>query len=206
MKKSIINFSILLVTIFTVHSQTIVKMNLPQQAKEALKVVVLFDEEVPGGMTVVLGLMGYQLNGGLSPYTYEWYQNGNLIGTNDIVSLVPANGDQVTLKVKDKNRCYSQSSINMKVRGLQNDGKDDLSGGISVLPTFITNQQIHIKLPSLKTNDEALIRFLDMSGKILLTENIIKSGTIHFDLPSGNYFVSVRTNEFQVVEKIVVKN
>jgi len=206
MKKAILYLSLILMTLQTGFSQTVVKMNLPQQAKEALKVVVLFDEEVPGGMTVVLGLMGYQLNGGLSPYTYEWYQNSKLIGTNDIVSLVPANGDQVTLKVKDKNRCYSQSSVNMKVRGIKPEGTEDVSGGINVFPTLVTNQQIQIKLPALKPNDEALIRFMDLNAKVLISKNIRESQTLHFDLPSGSYFVSVRTGEFQLVKKIVVND
>lgn len=206
MKKIAIYISLMVISIQAIMTQTVVKMNLAQQAKEALKVVVLFDEEVPGGMTVVLGLTGYQLNGGMSPYTYEWYQNSKLIGTGDIVSLVPANGDQVTLKVKDKSRCYSQSSINMKVRGLKQDGTDDISGGISVFPTFVTNQQIQIKLPVLKPDDEALIRFMDLNAKVLITKNIKESRTIHFDLPPGSYFVSVRTNEFQLVKKIVVNN
>lgn len=206
MKKLIINISILIASTCAGYSQTIVKMNLPQQAKEALKVVVLFDEEVPSGMTVVLGLMGYQLNGGISPYTYEWYQNEKLIGTNDIVSLIPANGDKVTLKVKDKNRCYSQSSISMKVRGQLKNEDDDITGGITVLPTFVTNKLIKINLPRLKTGEQALIRFMDLSGKILNTTNIQESQTLDLSLPTGSYFVSVRTDEFHFVEKIIIKN
>ena len=205
MKKAILYISLIFVTIQTSFSQTIVKMNLPQQANEALKVVVLFDEEVPGGMTVVLGLMGYQINGGKAPYTFQWYQNGNLIGSEDVVSLVPANGDQLTLKITDKNRCFSQSSVKMKVKSVLEKDKEDLSGGIKIYPTQISDHQIQIMLPNLEVSETALIRFIDMSGKVKISNSISESQRVNLDLPSGSYFVSVMTNQFHKVEKIVVK-
>ncbi len=205
MKKAILYISLIFVTIQTGISQTIVKMNLPQQAKESLKVVVLFDEEIPGGMTVVLGLMGYQVNGGTAPYSFEWYQNGKLIGKEDVVSLIPANGDQLTIKVTDKNRCFSQSSVRMKVKSVLENEKEDFSGGIKIYPTLISDRKIHISLPKLKVNETALVRFIDMSGKVKTSNSILESQAINFELPSGSYFISVVTDEFHKVEKIVVQ-
>jgi len=189
---------------FLLNAQTIVKMNLPPQAKEALKVVVLFDEEVPGGMTVVLGVMGYRVFGGIEPFSFEWYRNGTLIGTGDIVSFVPANGDQLNLKVTDKNRCYSQSSVIMKVKSIIENEKEDVSGGISVSPTIITDNYLHISLPDAVTGLNALVRFIDLNGKVLLKSTITKSCGLQPELPAGVYFVSVQTGEFHKVEKIIV--
>lgn len=205
MNKTILFISLIFAIIQTSFSQTIVKMNLPQQANEALKVVVLFDEEVPGGMTVVLGLMGYQINGGKAPYTFQWYQNGNLIGSEDVVSLVPANGDQLTLKITDKNRCFSQSSVKMKVKSVLEKDKEDLSGGIKIYPTLISDNQIQIMLPKLEVNETALVRIIDMSGKVKISNSISESKRVNLELPSGSYFVYVMTNQFHKVEKIVVQ-
>ncbi len=187
------------------NAQTIVKMNLPPQAKEALRVVVLFDEEVPGGMTVVLGVMGYQVYGGIAPFHFEWHLNGTLIGTNDIISFVPANGDQVSLKVTDKNRCHSQSSVIMKVKNNFNDEKEDVSGGIQVAPTLVTDKYLHISLPTTMIGKDALVRIIDSSGKVLLGSTITESSRLQLDLPSGAYFVSVQTVEFHKVERILLQ-
>jgi len=206
MKKIIVYISLIIVTIQTSISQTIVKMNLPQQAKELLKVVVLFNEEVPSGMPVILGLMGYQVNGGMSHYKFEWYQNDKLIGNQDIITLTPANGDKLTLKVIDKNRCLSQSSISMKVKNMIENDKEDLSGGISIFPTLVKSDEINVKLPQLKPIEFALIRIFDMGGKEVYSTNITKSQAVHFNLTSGNYFVSVRTDYFHFVERIFVQH
>jgi len=206
MKKIILYISLIIVTLQSGISQTIVKMNLPQQAKESLRVVVLFNEEVPSGMPVVLGLMGYQVSGGMAPYIFEWYQNDKLIGSQDIVTLTPSNGDKLTLKVIDKNRCLSQSAVSMKVKNMVDNGKDDLSGGISVLPTLVRSNQIHVKLPQLKSTETALVRIFDMDGKEVYSTNILKSQPVDFNLAVGNYFVSVRTDEFHFVERIFVQH
>ena len=66
MKKTII-IAITVVSILFCPAQTVVKMKMPAQANEPLKVVVLFEEPVPEGMPVVLGLMGYNITGGMAP-------------------------------------------------------------------------------------------------------------------------------------------
>jgi len=189
----------------TLQAQTIVKMNLPPQSKEALKVVVLFDEEVPGGMTVVLGVMGYQVFGGIAPFSFEWYQNGTLIGTEDIISLIPANGDQLSLKVTDKNRCFSHSSVIMKVKSIIENQDEDIAGGIKVFPTLIADNLLQISLPSSLIGQPASVRFIDTSGKIMVRHSITTSTRISVDLPVGTYWVSVMTDEFHKVERIIVQ-
>ena len=114
MKKIIITF-IAAIAFMLCNAQTVVKMNLPPQAKDPLKVTVLFDEEVPEGMPVVLGLMGYSVSGGIAPYTFEWMQNGKVIGTSDVVIVTPAKGDKIELKATDKNKCYSTMAFSLKV-------------------------------------------------------------------------------------------
>ncbi len=114
MKRTII-IGITIVSILFSPAQTVVKMKMPAQANEPLKVVVLFEEPVPEGMPVVLGLMGYNITGGMAPYTYQWIQNGTTIGSGDVVIITPKKGDKFELKATDRNRCYSTQSFSLKV-------------------------------------------------------------------------------------------
>lgn len=204
MKKHILTL-MLTAFLFVGFSQTIVKMNVPKQSKEPVKVVVLFDEPVPEGMPVVLGLMGYTVTGGVEPYTYEWVQNGTVIGTGDIVVITPQKGDRFELKATDKNRCYSVSSFTMKVIPRMK-VTDKQAGEYKVYPTLVKNEQIHIELPRLEKPLQAFIRIFDMKGAVKHSEFIDGSSTVHCTLPDGAYFVSVKTDDFQKVEKIIVQH
>src|SRR5690606_6259664 len=107
--KRILTLALSFIAVHAALAQTGVKMEVPPQAQEPLAVVVLFDEQVPEGIPVVLGLMGYDVTGGIEPYTYEWIQHGTVIGTGDIVVITPAKGDKFELNATDKNRCHSVS-------------------------------------------------------------------------------------------------
>ena len=201
--KNIILTYILSVLCVGVFAQTIVKMDLPPQAKEPLSVVVLFNEEVPEGMPVVLGLMGYKVTGGILPYTYEWLQNGTVVGTSDIVVITPAKGDRFELKAMDKNRCYSTTSFSMKVISRYKNPNDD---GYKVFPTIITGGEINVVLPKRADPLIANVRIFDLKGMLHYHSMITGSTIINCDLPDGTYFVSLQTDDFHKVEKIKIQN
>lgn len=204
MKKTISILLVLFLTIFT-NAQTIVKMTMPEQAQEPLKVVVLFDEEVPEGMPVVLGLMGYNVIGGLEPYTYEWHQNGNLIGTGDVVVITPAKGDNFELKATDKNRCYSTTSFSMRViRKIDNPSGNETA--YKIYPTLVKNDIIHIELPKSDNTLNANVRIFDLKGNLLYQNFVNESYTLNCHLMNGAYFVSVKTDDYHKVEKIIVQH
>src|SRR5680860_816539 len=97
-------------TVSGISAQTVVKMDMPEQADFPLEVVALFDEEIPEGIPVVLGLMGYDVEGGITPYSFEWTQNGDVVSTTDIVIFTPAKGDDLSLTISDKNKCRATTS------------------------------------------------------------------------------------------------
>ncbi len=201
----------LIIILFTLcglslQSQTIVKMAVPTQAKDPVKVVVLFDEAVPEGIPLVLGLMGYDVIGGIKPYTFEWLQNGKQIGTNDIVVITPAKGDQITLKATDKNRCFSVTSFNMKVIANTPKELNDKENSVGVYPTIIKNDEINIFLPSAIENTQALVRIIDMNGRFLYRSFISGSTSIKYQLADGNYFVSIKIADINKVERIIVQH
>ena len=206
MKKSISTL-VLLISLSAIYSQTIVKMNVPPQAKKPLKVTVLFDEEVPEGMPVVLGLMGYKVTGGIEPYSYEWLQNGKVIGTGDIVVITPAKGDRFELKATDKNRCYSVNSFSMRVIGrIEKEDKESQNSEYKIYPTWVKNDRINIELPETETPIKARVRIFDMKGTVHYQSFITGSDVVNCKLTDGTYFVSVQTDDFHKVEKIIVNH
>jgi hypothetical protein len=195
----------LTIVLFAVNSQTIVKMSVPKQSEEPVKVVVLFDEEVPEGMPVVLGIMGYNVTGGLEPYTYEWIQNGNVVGTGDIVVITPSKGDQFTLKAIDKNRCFSSTPFKMKTISKAKWESRQVDA-IKVYPTIVKNNIINIIFPQTENPQNAQIRLLDIKGSVLIETFTSDNYIIDKYLPDGTYFISVKTDDFNKVEKIIVKH
>ena len=204
MKKTIITF-LSFAAIMLCSAQTVVKMNMPPQAKDPLKVTVLFDEEVPEGMPVVLGLMGYSVSGGMTPYTYEWMQNGKVIGTGDVVIVTPAKGDKIELKATDKNKCYSTMAFSLKVISRSPGANNQKNDSYTISPTLVKNGIIHIGLPDAENKLKANVRIFDTNGALKHQSFITGSSDITFGLPTGNYFVSVQTNVFHKVEKIIVQ-
>ena len=204
MKKIIITF-IAAIAFMLCNAQTVVKMNLPPQAKDPLKVTVLFDEEVPEGMPVVLGLMGYSVSGGIAPYTFEWMQNGKVIGTSDVVIVTPAKGDKIELKATDKNKCYSTMAVSLKVISRSPGANNQKNDSYTISPTLVKNGIIHIGLPDAENKLKANVRIFDTNGALKHQSFITGSSDITFGLPTGNYFVSVQTNVFHKVEKIIVQ-
>ena len=204
MKKTIITF-LSFAAIMLCSAQTVVKMNMPPQAKDPLKVTVLFDEEVPEGMPVVLGLMGYSVSGGMTPYTYEWMQNGKVIGTSDVVIVTPAKGDKIELKATDKNKCYSTMAFSLKVISRSPGANTQKNDSYTISPTLVKNGVIHIGLPDAENKLKANVRIFDTNGTLKHQTYITESTDITCALLPGNYLVSLQTNVFHEVEKIIVQ-
>ena len=205
MKKTIITF-LSFAAIMLCSAQTVVKMNLPPQAKDPLKVTVLFDEEVPEGMPVVLGLMGYSVSGGMTPYTFEWMQNGKVIGTSDVVIVTPAKGDKIELKATDKNKCYSTMAFSLKVISRSPGANTQKNDSYTISPTLVKNGVIHIGLPDADNKLKANVRIFDTNGTLKHQTYITESTDVTCALLPGNYFVSLQTDDFHKVEKIIVNH
>ncbi len=200
-----IKYFLLLGTLFimnNISAQTVVKMDMPEQADEPLNVVALFDEELPEGIQVVLGLMGYEVEGGTTPYLFEWLLNGEVISTTDIAVFTPGKGDDLTLKVIDNNKCRATTSFNLKVAsipGTDSEDKDD----IKIYPTIV-NEYIHFEFPS-SNGDKAWMRIFDINGKLIQENYLSESMDINIGLISGTYFVSLKIGDRNKVQKIIAQ-
>ncbi len=201
-----IQIFLILVSMFlwnSISAQTIVKMDLPQQSDQPIKVVALFDEEIPQGIPVVLGIMGYDIEGGITPFLFEWLLNGAVVSTNDIVIFTPKKGDDLSLKVTDNNKCRATTSFNLKIAGISPNPNTEEDEKIEVYPTVVTNY-IWIKLPELE-NKKALMRIFNLAGQVVHQESLTKSTELNVNLSPGTYFVSIRAGEIHKVEKIIVR-
>ncbi len=198
--RTIYTFLLLLVlSSSSLFSQTVVTMDMPEQSDKKLQVVALFDEEIPEGVPVVLGLMGYDIEGGLQPLSYSWLLNGEVISTNDIVIFTPSKGDDLALSVTDKNKCTSTTSFNLKFTQIDKESTTE----ISVYPTLV-NDFVHIDYPTQEENT-ALVRIFNSSGKIVLQNTLSECSDLNIKLAPGVYFISVRVGVQHKVEKIIVQ-
>jgi hypothetical protein len=186
-------------TMIGISAQTVVKMDMPEQADEALKVVALFEEEIPTGIPVVLGLMGYEVEGGFTPYLFEWLLNNKVISTNDVVIFTSQKGDELELKVTDNNKCRASTYFKLKFATIEQAKSDS----IAIYPTIVKDK-IQIWLPE-KSDVQALVRVFDVTGKMVHKQTIWNSTGITPSLASGTYFVSVRTTNEHKVGKIIVE-
>jgi hypothetical protein len=181
-------------------SQTVVKMNMPSQPKEQLKVVALFEEEIPESIPVVLGILGYNITGGKAPFQYEWQQNGTTISKNDVAIVTPAKGDVLVLKVTDSAGCSSSTSFNLKVASRTNFQPATDDGSISIYPTVVEN---YINVENRLDNKETTIRVFSINGEIVAGQIFTGSTKILADWAPGIYFVSVQTSKNHILKKIV---
>ena len=187
-------------------AQVIVKMDLPPQAEQPLAVKVLFEEEVPEGMPVVLGLVGYRISGGVQPYSYEWIQNGKVVGTGDVVVITPAKGDVFELKATDKNKCHSLTSFSLKVIQRVSTEANPVGRNIRIYPSIVQDDVFHIEVPEHLRSAGVWVRFFDVKGLKLYETVLHCSTSLKHLLPDGIYFVSVSNVEVHRVEKIIVKH
>lgn len=184
-------------------AQTVVKMDMPPQADQPLKVVALFDEEIPEGIPVVLGLMGYDVEGGITPFQYEWMLNGEIASTSDVVIFTPSKGDDLSLNVIDNNKCKATTSFNLKVASLRQNPDKEGFEGINIYPTVIQNF-INVAFEPIP-GKLALVRIFDMQGKVVHQEVSPQSIELNVNLSAGTYFISVRIGNLHKVEKIIAQ-
>lgn len=200
LKNIILLFSVL--TLNSISAQTVVKMDMPEQSDQPLKVVALFDEEIPEGIPVVLGIMGYDVEGGIDPYLFEWMLNDEVISTSDIAIFTPSKGDDLSLKVTDNNKCRATTSFNLKVASISGN-ETESEDNINIYPTVVSNY-IHLEFPS-SNEKKAWLRILDVTGKLVHQEYISESKDVNIELTPGIYFVSLKIGDINKVQKIIAQ-
>lgn len=191
---------ILLLLFSNLTAQTVVKMDMPPQADQPLQVVALFDEELPEGVPVVLGLMGYDIAGGITPYFYEWLLNGEVISTSDVAIFTPHVGDDLVLTVTDNNVCSASTAFNLKIAEIPGPEQNE-NDFVRIFPTMVRNE-IQIEFDG-SPQQESLVRIFSVSGKMVFEQTTTESILIHPILEPGIYFVSVKSGVLHKIEKII---
>jgi hypothetical protein len=201
--KKIYTFTIALFLLSTSlpKAQTVVKMDMPEQAEFPLEVVALFDEEIPEGIPVVLGLMGYDITGGMEPYQFEWMLNDEVISTTDMAVFTPQQGDDLALRITDNNICSTSTAFNLKISSLPHHGNDS-DNFIRIFPTLVKSE-IQIEFTG-SPHPNALLRIFNMGGKKVWEQHLGGNTRLFPALNPGTYFVSVRSGNRNKVEKIIV--
>jgi hypothetical protein len=199
MKKSLI--TIMLSVFFTVilSGQTIVKMAMPPQPEEALSATTLFDEEIPLEVPTYLGPMGYNVTGGLAPYTWKWLENDEILSTNDIAMITPTGGNTYSVAVVDKNNCSVTLPINISSKGLKNKGPE----GKWIVFSSGFDKNITIKLND-SVKEEVTIQLIDIKGVKHFESRIAGDTTIPLNIGPGVYLVYVQGKNLRYVQKIIV--
>ncbi|OJV39358.1 MAG: hypothetical protein BGO29_07690 [Bacteroidales bacterium 36-12] len=182
-------------------SQTYVRMRMPQQSERALEVITLFSEDLPVGIPVVLGVIGFDISGGDEQYTLEWLQNDSLLAVGDIAVITPKEGKTYSLKVSDNSGCYAQEfftiSSKAKVKSAYFDGLVD------IYPTVISNELSVIVKGFLPLDTR--IRIFSTEGKLCLDQQLVNSFVAGINWNSGVYYVVITADELHQVTKIIVK-
>jgi hypothetical protein len=198
--KTIITFFLCELIIFTFFSQTVVKMSMPPLPDEPLNVITLYDEGLPLNTTVVLGAIGYSVTGGTAPYTFQWLKNEVVFATGDIAVLKPESGTNYSLKITDKNNCFTVMSINV-------DATKNVSSAfnkrILVTPTYVIDK-IAVSFVDI-IPDKSTVRIFDGKGILHLQTEITGNGYIPLQLQKGTYYVVIEYNKEFVAEKIIVQ-
>jgi len=172
------------------------------QADQPLSVVALFDEKMPEGIPVVLGLMGYDVEGGIAPYIFEWQLNGEVISTSDIAVFTPRKGDDLVLSVSDNNHCRASTAFNLKA-AIVPKNPDEGEEGIKVYPTVFTHE-VFVQFPEI-AHEKALVRIFNMQGIMFYQGYLHESAGIPLDLTPDTYFISVKTGDKHKVERIIAQ-
>ncbi len=176
-------------------------MRMPAQSENALSIATLYNEALPTGVSIVLGVVGYEISGGTAPYQYEWLKNNQIITTGEIAVIVPEKDMNYVLRVKDKNGCSVENAIN--VSSSAKVAKNYLSETVKInLSQF--SHQLSVDFKSF-VPENITVSIFDLQGKLHTKQAIHESTIIPVQLSFGVYLVVVGNGQLYHVQKIMVK-
>ncbi|MFZ4583531.1 MAG: T9SS type A sorting domain-containing protein, partial [Paludibacter sp.] len=156
-----------------------------------------------GSVLLVLGIIGFSIQGGNEPYTYTWLKDNVVIGNGTTIVVTPVSGSTYSLSVTDKNGCVVSHSLNVStIKKVSNSGPNTLK--VRIFPTIVS-KQINIELKDFIPQN-CLLKIFDMNGNIHYTQQLSESTTIYPTLSTGTYFLVIDAAGKYFVEKIVVNN
>jgi hypothetical protein len=142
------------------------------------------------------------VSGSLSPYTYQWFKNGQPLSTTT-PSLTGLGVGSYVLLVTDANGCTASSSpvvINSVVGTLQTTWVEQ----VGIFPNPTTGL-LNVSLPGKWEGEIGCFQVCDFSGKRLVDINRVIAGVEELDLSelnSGIYWLFIQIGENQIVRRI----
>ncbi len=190
-------FSIVSISIY---SQTVIKMELPEQSERQLEGYALFDDALPNEMPTALTIFGYDIEGGTTPYSYKWMENEKTLGTNESIIFNPKAGNSYSLFVLDKNNC--KISIPIYVDNNKNSSLDDDSI-FNQVESNLTKENLSIKFDE-KLIENVEFALYDSSGTLYLRKSISNSAAFKLKLQSGIYLLYLNSGNNHGVKKHLI--
>lgn len=200
MKKDILTV-IILFTSFIGTAQTVVRMRMPAQSENALSVATLYNEALPTGISIVLGVIGYEITGGTAPYQYEWLKDNQVFATGEIAVINPEKNVNYVLRIKDKNFCIVENSINISASSKV--AKNYLSETVKINIKSYSNE-LDIQFNGFVPQN-TMLNIFDTQGKLQVHQNINENLMLALNLPKGIYIVVVGNGEMYCAQKIMLK-
>ncbi len=189
-------FSIVTISIY---SQTVIKMELPEQSEKQLDGYALFDDALPNEIPTALTIFGYDIDGGATPYSYKWMENEKTLGTNESIIFSPKVGNSYSLIILDKNNC--EISIPIYVDNNKNSNLDDDSN--FKIESTLTKENLSIKFDE-KLIESVEFALYDSNGILYLRSKTSNSTDFKLELQSGVYLLYLNVRNNHVVKKHLI--
>lgn len=98
-----------------------------------------------------------------------------------------------------------QTTATSKINGQTLETTTENNILIGIYPNPATNNEFNVVLPELKVGDRAIITVTDINGRKVLVNNLQSSNRISHNLAAGIYVVTINSDEYNVVKKLIVK-
>ncbi|TCO05988.1 T9SS type A sorting domain-containing protein [Natronoflexus pectinivorans] len=192
---------ILLMAWSSMLGQTVVRLAKPQQATEPIEAYTLFDESLPADIPNAIGTMGYYINGGSFPYSYQWLENETVIAEGELALIVPSINHSYYLRIRDSNSCEVLIPISISP---SMPGEKSSMAHSETYNWKLTRNYLYLN-GNLSTEQSVNIRLYDINGRLIHHQLIHAETTIPVNLSPGVYLIYSKLGDVNRVEKAIVE-
>lgn len=167
------------------------------------ELVLELDTILPDKGGLEIGGVYISVSGSLSPYTFQWFNNGQPfpLMTEDLDSV---GSGSYTVIITDEVGCTTTGGP-WVIDSLTKTNSPAWASGLLIMPNP-TSGQLSVVFPN-QMNEEVQLTVFDMTGRRVLQQTADAPKQVDFDLssvPQGMYTVLIRVNQQVLARKIVV--
>jgi hypothetical protein len=178
---------VLLPAFAIVKGQTTVQVMVDQPEK--LEVVVADGLFTLTNNSIIFG-QGINLTGGSGPFSYTWYRDNQILGTNLSIEVpMPIARGEYSLLVTDANNC------SVRLLATSNNEEQENPGSISVYPNPASRS---VTIAPEGNPEPHKASFFNSNGVLIMTKQISGPTQIDLDLPSGIYYIKVTNSSGKI--------